>query len=144
MNTARAVHPPEAPPPRTATAAPVNRKVLHIEAHDITRRLIERLLGKLRPQTELHVAANAREGIKAAIGEQPALILLDNRLPDATGAEVLRQLAAAEATAGIPVVIISGDSIGIGDELLAIGAAEFLVKPFDIHQFLAVIDRYIP
>jgi two-component system response regulator (stage 0 sporulation protein F) len=143
MNTARAVHPPEAPPPRTATAAPVNRKVLHIEDHDITRRLIERLLGKLRPQTELHVAANAREGIKAAIGEQPALILLDNRLPDATGAEVLRQLAAAEA-AGIPVVIISGDSIGIGDELLAIGAAEFLVKPFDIHQFLAVIDRYIP
>jgi two-component system response regulator (stage 0 sporulation protein F) len=122
----------------------VNRKVLHIEDHDITRRLIERLLGKLRPQTELHVAANAREGIKAAIGEQPALILLDNRLPDATGAEVLRQLAAAEATAGIPVVIISGDSIGIGDELLAIGAAEFLVKPFDIHQFLAVIDRYIP
>jgi len=144
MNTARGVHPPEAPLPRPATAGPVNRKVLHIEDHEITRRLIERLLSKLRPQAELHVAANAREGIKAAVDEQPALILLDNRLPDATGGEVLRQLAATEATAGIPVVVISGDSVRIGDELLAIGAAEFLVKPFDIHHFLAIIDRYIP
>ena len=144
MNTARAVHPPEAPPPRPATAGPVNRKVLHIEDHEITRQLVERLLGKLRPEAELLVAANAREGIKAAVDEQPALILLDNRLPDATGGEVLRQLAAVEATAGIPVVVVSGDSVTIGDELLAIGAAELLLKPFDIHQFLAVIDRYIP
>jgi CheY-like chemotaxis protein len=144
MNTVRGVHAPQAPPPRPARSSPVNRKVLHIEDHEATRRLIERLLGKLRPQAELHVAANAREGIQAAIDEQPALILLDNRLPDATGGEVLRQLAATEATAGIPVVVISGDTVTIGDELLAIGAAEFLVKPFDIHQFLAIIDRYIP
>jgi CheY-like chemotaxis protein len=144
MNAVRGVHPPQAPPPRPARSSPVNRKVLHIEDHEATRRLIKQLLTKLRPQTELHVAANAREGIKAAIDEQPALILLDNRLPDATGGEVLRQLAAAEATAGIPVVVISGDSVRVGDELLAIGAAEFLVKPFDIHLFLAVIDRYIP
>jgi CheY-like chemotaxis protein len=144
MNTVRGVHAPQAPPPRPAASGPVNRKVLHIEDHEATRRLIERVLGKLRPQAELHVAANAREGIKAAIDEQPALILLDNRLPDATGDEVLRQLVATEATADIPVVVISGDSVRIGDELLAIGAAEFLVKPFDIQHFLAVIDRYIP
>ena len=131
-------------PLTAAKANPVNRTMLYIEDHAASRRLVEQVLSMLRPQIELHVATNARDGLKAAIEERPALILLDNRLPDATGAEVLRQLAAAEATAGIPVVIISGDSIGIGDELLAIGAAEFLVKPFDIHQFLAVIDRYIP
>ena len=30
------------------------------------------------------------------------------------------------------------------DELLATGATEALGKPFDIHQFLAMIDRYLP
>ena len=30
------------------------------------------------------------------------------------------------------------------DDLLASGAAESVPKPFDIHQFMAVIDRYLP
>jgi len=29
------------------------------------------------------------------------------------------------------------------NELLAAGAADFLVKPFDIHQLLAIIGRYL-
>jgi CheY-like chemotaxis protein len=120
----------------------VNRTILYIEDHAVTRRLVERML-KLRPQIELHVATNARDGVQAAIDEQPALILLDNRLPDATGGEVLRQLASSGATAGIPVVVVSGDSARTGDELLAIGASEFLSKPFDIDQLMNMIDRYI-
>jgi CheY-like chemotaxis protein len=121
----------------------VNRTMLHIEDHAVTRRLVEKMLLKLRPQIELHVATNARDGVRAAIDERPALILLDNRLPDATGGEVLRQLASSEATAGIPVIVISGDSAKAGDELLALGASEFLPKPFDIDQLTTMIDRYI-
>jgi CheY-like chemotaxis protein len=121
----------------------VNRTILYIEDHAVSRRLVEQMLSMLRPQIELHVATNARVGVKAAIDERPALILLDNRLPDATGGEVLRQLASSEATAGIPVVVISGDSAKTGDELLTIGAAEFLPKPFDIDQLMTIIDRYI-
>jgi len=30
------------------------------------------------------------------------------------------------------------------DELLASGATESVAKPFDIHQFLDIIDRYLP
>ena len=122
----------------------MNRSVLYIEDDPDNIRLVERLLLK-RPDTELHVAANGRDGITAAISEQPALILLDNHLPDATGAEVLRQLASAEATAAIPVVIVSGDSgRAIATELLATGASGFLEKPYDIHHLMALIDRYLP
>ena len=122
---------------------PVNRTMLYIEDHARTRHLVETMLFKLRPQIELHLATNARDGVKAAIDERPALILLDNHLPDATGREVLRQLASSQATTGIPVIVISGDSARAGDELLAIGATEFLPKPFDIDQLLDMIDRYI-
>jgi DNA-binding response OmpR family regulator len=97
-----------------------------------------------RPDIQLHTAMTGRDGIKAAIDGQPALILLDNRLPDTSGEQVLLQLATAPATAAIPVVILSGDSNPVTvNELLAAGAADFLVKPFDIHQLLAIIGRYL-
>jgi CheY-like chemotaxis protein len=117
--------------------------MLYIEDNENNILLVERLLRR-RPRIELHVAMNGRDGIRAAIDKQPGLILLDNRLPDATGGEILRELTSATATAAIPVVVLSGDSGGIIDELLANGAAESVAKPFDIHQFMAIIDRYLP
>ena len=121
----------------------MNHTLLYIEDDEDNIAWFEALL-KRRPQIELHVAMNGRDGVKAAIDEQPGLILLDNRLPDATGGEILRELASAAATAAIPVVVFSGDSDEVIDELLASGAAESVAKPFDIHQFMAIIDRYLP
>jgi CheY-like chemotaxis protein len=134
------------PPDRSGEAAKggvVNHAMLYIEDNENNISLVEALL-KRRPRIELQVAMTGHDGIQAALNTQPGLILLDNRLPDASGAEVLRELASAAATAAIPVVMISSDSDEILDELLASGAAESVAKPFDIHQFMAVIDRYLP
>jgi CheY-like chemotaxis protein len=121
----------------------VNYAMLYIEDNENNIFLVEALL-KRRPQIELHVAMTGRDGIQAAIDKRPGLILLDNRLPDATGAEILRELTSTAATAAIPVVMLSSDADEILDELLASGAAESVAKPFDIHQFMAIIDRYLP
>jgi CheY-like chemotaxis protein len=102
-----------------AKGGPVNHVMLYIEDDDNNISLMKALL-KRRPQIELLVATNGRDGIRAAIDSQPALILLDNRLPDATGSEILAELAAAPATAAIPVVILSSDA----DELIALLIAE--------------------
>jgi CheY-like chemotaxis protein len=134
---------PQGPVQEPAKAGPVTHALLYIEDNEDNIYLVERLL-KRRPQIELHVTRNGRDGVQAAIDKRPGLILLDNRLPDATGSEILRKLASATATAAIPVVAFSSDSGDIIDELLANGAAESVAKPFDIHQFLAIIDRYLP
>lgn len=43
-----------------------------------------------------------------------------------------------------PVIILSGDSNPVTvNGLLAAGAADFPVKPFDIHELLAIIGRYL-
>jgi len=122
----------------------MNATVLYIEDDAANVVLVGRLL-KRRPQAELRVATNGRDGVAAAVDGQPALILLDNQLPDATGGEVLRQLTANPATAQIPVIMISGDSAGgTINELLANGAVDFLVKPYDINKFLTTIDKHLP
>jgi CheY-like chemotaxis protein len=121
----------------------VNHAMVYIEDDENNIYLVESLI-KRRPHIELHVARNGRDGVQAAIDKQPALILLDNRLPDATGSEILQELASATATAAIPVVVLSGDSGEIIEKLLANGAADSVAKPCDIHQFMAIIDRYLP
>jgi CheY-like chemotaxis protein len=121
----------------------VNHTLLYIEDDENNISLVQALL-KRRPNIDLHVAMNGRDGIQAALDTHPGLILLDNRLPDSTGSEILRTLTSSAATAAIPVVAFSGDSGDVIDELLANGAAESVAKPFDIHQFLAIIDRYLP
>ena len=119
--------------------------VLYIDDDQGNILLVQRLLRRTRPDIRLHDASTGRDGIKAATDIKPALILLDNRLPDTNGEQVLRQLTASPATAAIPVIILSGDTgratVGV---LLAAGATEFLAKPFNVHQLLAIIGRYLP
>jgi len=126
----------------TREGAPKNHALLYIEDDEQNIALVEAVLRR-RPQVELHVALNGRDGVRAAIDLRPALILLDNRLPDTTGGKILQELASSAATAAIPVVILTGDSDEVVDELLASGAAESVAKPFDIRQFIEIIDRYL-
>jgi len=122
----------------------MNGVILCIDDNEDNVFLLQHLFKRRYPDIQLHTAMTGRDGIRAAIDDQPALILLDNRLPDLNGEQVLRQLAATPATAAIPVVILSGDSDPVTiDELLAAGAGDYLVKPFDIHKLMATIGRYL-
>jgi CheY-like chemotaxis protein len=122
----------------------VNGSVLYIDDDEDNIFLLRRLFMRKCPDIQLHTAMTGHDGVRVAIDDQPTLILLDNRLPDASGEHVLHQLAEAPTTAGIPVVILSGDSNpATVSELLAAGAADFLGKPFEAHQLLAIVGRYL-
>jgi CheY-like chemotaxis protein len=120
----------------------MNHALLYIEDDEHNIALVQAVLRR-RPQIELHVAMNGRDGVQAATDKQPGLILLDNRLPDTTGSQILHELASSAATAAIPVVILTGDSDQVIEELRASGAAESVAKPFSFHQFIEIIDRYL-
>ena len=122
----------------------MNNVVLYIDDNEDNVVLLRRLFKRKCPDLQLRTAMTGHDGVRVAVDDQPGLILLDNRLPDATGEQVLRDLAAAPATAAIPVVILSGDSHpATVSELLAAGAADFLGKPFEAHQLLAILGRYL-
>ena len=122
----------------------MNGIVLYIDDDEDNIFLVRRLFKRKRPDIQLHTAMTGHDGVRVAIDDEPALILLDNRLPDASGQQVLRHLAEAPATAAIPVVILSGDSNPTTvSEFLAAGAADFLGKPFEADQLLAIVGRYL-
>jgi two-component system KDP operon response regulator KdpE len=80
-------------------------------------------------------AANATEGIQAATDKPPDLIILDLRLPDMDGGNVLRQL---RSWTRLPVIVLSVRS---GEDekvrLLELGADDYVVKPFGMAELVA-------
>ena len=87
-------------------------------------------------------ADDGQRGIELIRGLQPAIVVLDILLPGLDGWQVLESLKADPATAAIPVVIVSIlDDRGRG---LALGAAEYLVKPVSREGVLDALARCGP
>ncbi|MFL6101144.1 MAG: PAS domain S-box protein [Actinomycetales bacterium] len=116
-------------------------KVLYIEDNQANTRLVQRILA-MREGVEAMVTMQASLGLDLARTHLPDLILLDLNLPDMPGAEALRRLQADLETKQIPVVIVSADATpGLISRLKAEGAVDYLAKPFDIAQLLALVDE---
>jgi CheY-like chemotaxis protein len=72
----------------------------------------------------------------------PAVMLLDLKLPKVDGLEVLRQVKANEALKLIPVVVLT--SSHEEKDLIAsykLGVNAYVVKPVDFHQFVHAIKE---
>ena len=88
-------------------------------------------------------AATGAEAIALAAEHGPDVILLDLRLPDMHGAEVVRSLRDGERTAGIPVVAMSAMSLREhGDWLEAAGFSGYLDKPILVRTFPDEVRRF--
>jgi signal transduction histidine kinase/ActR/RegA family two-component response regulator len=116
------------------------KTVLYVEDMIENVRLVEQIL-KRRPSITLISAMLAGVALDLARQHHPDLILLDVHLPDMNGGEVIRRLRAHQATAAIPVVILSADATRRQtDDLLAAGAGAYLTKPIRVRELLQTID----
>jgi signal transduction histidine kinase len=87
-------------------------------------------------------AATGEEGLRLAREKQPNLITLDVVMPGMDGWAVLKTLKADPHLSAIPVVMIT-----IADDRqrgLALGAADYLVKPVDRNRLAGVLEAYAP
>ncbi len=80
----------------------------------------------------------------AAMEQKPDLITLDIGLPDLDGADLLKKLKSHPATRGIPVIVLTGNTDrSTKKELLDLGAAAYLTKPFRSSDLLSEIDNIL-
>lgn len=81
-----------------------------------------------------------RENFATRHGDNPAVVLLDLKLPKVNGMEVLRQIRSEDKLKMIPVVILTSsreDKDWIEGYKLGVNA--YVVKPVDFHAFVDAV-----
>jgi len=114
--------------------------VLYIEDNLSNMRLVERVLARWYDVT-LISAMQGSIGLELAARHRPDLVLLDLHLPDMNGADVLTELRRDPDLAHTPVVVLSADATSTQmDRLRLLGVDNYLTKPIELDQLLAVIE----
>lgn len=94
-------------------------------------------------------AADGEEALRRVQGEHPDLVILDVMMPVMDGWQVLERLERDNATAGLPIIMLTA-KVEDEDILLGLeqGAVEYITKPFypedltaSVTLLLSVFDR---
>ena len=117
-------------------------KVLIVDDSDVMRKVVKRVLGLSGFEIELvYEAGNGDEALMVLVESEVDFVLTDINMPVMDGVELLKAMKADERMSDIPAIIISteGRSERI-QEILAIGAAGYITKPFKPEDLRVVIQ----
>jgi CheY-like chemotaxis protein len=90
-------------------------------------------------------ASSGQGALDVVTSESPDAIVLDLRLPDIDGWEVLRRLSEAGAFPRIPVVLLSAQvDNATAARAVTLGVHAHLAKPFSAAELSGVLQRLVP
>jgi FixJ family two-component response regulator len=88
---------------------------------------------------DVQLFASGPEFLKAGRPESPTCLVLDVRLPDVSGLDIQRDLAAADVR--VPIIFITGHGdINMSVQAMKGGAIEFLTKPYREQELLDAVQ----
>jgi DNA-binding NtrC family response regulator len=117
---------------------PANSVILLVDDQDSIRYFLEKTL--TQEGYAAHSAKNGAEAIELAQKIIPDLILLDLKLPDIDGVEVLKRIKAVFPEICIVMITAFGD-IQTAVEVMKQGAYDFVTKPINLDQLLMVVAK---
>jgi CheY-like chemotaxis protein len=119
----------------------VPKKVLIVEDEEAVRGLEKFILES--QGYEVVEARDGLEGLTKAEFRKPDLILLDLMMPDVSGGKMFDEMKQHPATAGIPIMVVTGrsDAHEAFDE--RVGSDNVIMKPFDAKVFITLIESRI-
>ena len=87
---------------------------------------------------ELEYARTGKEGLEAVPVKSPDMIIVDLKLPDISGFDIIERIRKTSDFSLTPIIVITGKS-ELGDKVKAfsLGADDYLVKPFDLEELIA-------
>lgn len=95
--------------------------------------IIKLIAESFKHDFSVHFATSGATGLDLAISKKPDVILLDVKLPDVHGYELIRQLKNNPQTHDIPVMFVSSMcSVNEQEVGFKIGAIDYVVKPIEI------------
>ncbi len=118
---------------------PLDKTVLVVEDNDINMRLFHDMLearGVLQ-------ATDGTEGWHIAREHRPDLILMDIKLPDISGLEVIKWLKDDETLKSIPIIAITAFAVaGDKEKFLKGGFDAYIAKPVSLPDFRQTFARF--
>nr|MDJ0853390.1 ATP-binding protein [Myxococcota bacterium] len=124
--------------PEPALAGVADREVPEVvvaEDNADMRRLLSHLLGG---EFRVRAAKNGREALALVLERAPALVVTDVMMPEMSGTELCSVIKGDDATAGIPVMLVTSKAEReMKIQGLELGADDYVTKPFHPRELLA-------
>jgi len=120
---------------------PSPRRILLVEDDRILAEALADALGHAGYAVE--AAGTGGEALQILGGRPPDLLLLDIGLPDMDGWDILRRVRDTDRTRDLPVLVLTGLGNASTEQAMALGADEFLSKPFSISVLVEVAARLL-
>jgi two-component system, chemotaxis family, chemotaxis protein CheY len=119
------------------------KRILVVDDSPATRALIAAVLAEATDLQVERVAAGL-EAIKRLSTSEIDLVLTDLHMPEINGLELIRFIKEDARLKRIPVVIISTETAAEDRQrALALGADDYLAKPFTAAQLLRIINKHL-
>ncbi len=118
------------------------KHILLVEDDDTNRKLVRIVLGGARYR--ISEAVSVEQALALLQHEKPDLLLLDIRLGDGSGLDVIRHVRANPAFDQIPALAITAQAMKDDESrFLAAGFDGYLSKPIDTRRLPEVVERFI-
>jgi DNA-binding NtrC family response regulator len=117
------------------------KSILIIDDDPLIRKTLSTHLAK--QGFEVLAAENGEDGLHRLAESDPEVILLDIRLPDLDGLEVLRRIRMGDKKKVSVVVMTAFDDMKTTVEAVKLGAFEYLVKPLDFIELDLTISKVL-
>lgn len=113
-------------------------KILVVDDEKLIRWTLEQHL--VKEGYDVVTAESAEKGLQIILDDEPDLVLLDNRLPEMTGLELLEKLKAQER--GLIVIMITAYGlVETAVKAMKLGAYDYISKPFNLEEITFVIRK---
>jgi len=119
-----------------------NALILIIEDNEKNRKLCRDVL-QVKGYKTIE-SETAEEGLRLAVEQSPALILMDIQLPGIDGITALKQLRADPKTKDIRIIAITASAMTHNrTTMLAEGFDGYQTKPISLKDFLGEVERVL-
>jgi two-component system, OmpR family, alkaline phosphatase synthesis response regulator PhoP len=97
-----------------------------------------------RSNTTVLVANDGEEALTLAMKHKPDLIITDYQMPRMSGLELAMKLGQSEATAEIPIIMLTARGHRVApSDLVQTNIRQLMSKPFSAKELLAVVAEFI-
>jgi len=114
------------------------RKILIIDDESLLNEFLEIAFKRLN--FEVFTAKNISDGYNLFVRHMPESVVLDYKLPDGSGLELIPKLKKLKENTVIVLITAFGDNL-IALSAMRAGAADFITKPFSAEQITTAIEK---